>query len=502
MAGFRAKLAARLTRNILVPALAMGFLASAVQARAQAPVAAAMPGTPQLSLGVYDIAGLGYTVDEFELAGSASSYRLIGERGPDGDWKAERDGAAAYRTRIVVIRPRDAGHFNGTVIVEWLNVSGGLDVPVDWVTLHREMVRKGYAYVAVSAQQVGVEGGPNLGRGSAAPLKTSNPARYGHLAHPGDAFSFDIYTDVARLLRGRQRKLVLGDLRPRRLIAVGESQSAFFLTTYVNAVDPLVRKYDGFLIHSRSGVAAPLDGSAFVGGPPELMQAPVRLRRDLRVPTMQVHTETDVFGLVGSIGFHAARQPDTDRLRTWEIAGSAHADNYLFKVGMIDSGALAIEQLAAAWQPADNLQGLKLPVAMNNGPQHHYVVQAALDHLVTWVRDGKAPPTFAPLELTSASPPAFATDEHGIARGGVRTPWVDVPVAVLSGLGAAPMMPLVGSSRPFDEATLKSLYPRGRDAYLSQFGASLDRAIASGIILPADRDEILALARLGFPGKE
>jgi hypothetical protein len=37
------------------------------------------------------------------------------------------------------------------------------------------------------------------------------------------------------------------------LIAMGESQSAFRLLTYVNAVHPAARVYDGFLIHSRDG---------------------------------------------------------------------------------------------------------------------------------------------------------------------------------------------------------------------------------------------------------
>ena len=488
----------------LAAALVLGTasLLTLGRAHAEQPVASPMPGTPLLAFGSYKMEDIGYSLKEFELAGTARSFRLIGERRADGRWQAERDGSAPYKTRIVVARPRDSTRFNGTVIVEWLNVSGGLDVPVDWTTLHREMVRKGYAYVAVSAQQVGIEGGPNLGRGSAAPVKKVDPVRYGGLSHPGDAFSFDIYSDVARLLRGRQKSIVLGGLMPRRLIAVGESQSAFFLTSYVNAVDPLARVYDGYLIHSRSGVAASLDGSSMIGAGPDVMRAAVNLRPDLRVPTMQVHTETDVSGLIGSIGFHAARQPDSAHLRTWEIAGTAHADNYLFRVGGIDSGMVPVEQLAAAWEAMDNLQGLKLQTPMNNAPQHHYVTEAALDHLNAWIQGGKAPPSFAPLEIDTNEPPNFHTDPQGLARGGVRSPWVDVPVSVLSGLGAPPMMPLVGSSRPFDQETLAGLYPGGRNDYLAKFGAALDRAIASGSILAADREEILAVARLNYPGKD
>ena len=53
----------------------------------------------------------------------------------------------------------------------------------------------------------------------------------------------------------------LGGLEPERVLAVGESQSAFALTTYVNGVQPLARAFDGFLVHSRGGAPAPL-GSA------------------------------------------------------------------------------------------------------------------------------------------------------------------------------------------------------------------------------------------------
>ena len=88
---------------------------------------------------------------------------------------------ADYITRIVVLTP-DRARFNGTVLVEWLNVSGGIDAPAVWMMAHREMVRAGYGYVAVSAQRVGVEGGTNL-MGIDMSLKKQNPQRYSLLHH-------------------------------------------------------------------------------------------------------------------------------------------------------------------------------------------------------------------------------------------------------------------------------------------------------------------------------
>src|SRR4029078_10114848 len=94
--------------------------------------------------------------------------------------------------------------------------------------------------------------------------------------------------------------------------------------------------------------------------------------------------------------------------------------------------------------------GIPCPVPVNSGPQHHYVAQAAIAHLDRWARGG-APPPFSPrLETDPDDPMRLVTDDAGIARGGIRTGWVDVPVAALSGLtppGATGIGTLVGSPR-------------------------------------------------------
>ncbi len=100
----------------------------------------------------------------------------------------------------MALTPTDATKFNGTVLVEWLNVSGGIDAPAVWFMAHREIVREGYAYVAVSAQKVGVDGGLTI-TGIDMSLKKQDPERYSSLSHPGDAYSYDIFSQVGRLVR-------------------------------------------------------------------------------------------------------------------------------------------------------------------------------------------------------------------------------------------------------------------------------------------------------------
>jgi hypothetical protein len=188
-------------------------------------------------------------------------------------------------------------------------------------------------------------------------------------------------------------------------------------------------------------------------------------------------------------------------LRTWEIPGTAHADNYTIKVGFIDSGSAPLADLVAAYAPTTSLMGQELPYCINFAPQHHYVLQAALAQLVRWVRTEEAPPCAPPIDLTAADPPALVLDDRGVAKGGVRTPWVDVPAARTSGIGAtnSVMALLFGFGEQFDAGTLELLYPGGAAEYLAQFTASLDTVIEAGFLLPADRREILDLAAATYP---
>ena len=55
----------------------------------------------------------------------------------------------------------NAKKFDGTVAVEWLNVTGGVDAAAAWLTGHPEMVRAGMAYVGVDAQEGGINGMPD-----------------------------------------------------------------------------------------------------------------------------------------------------------------------------------------------------------------------------------------------------------------------------------------------------------------------------------------------------
>jgi Alpha/beta hydrolase domain len=449
----------------------------------------------------YDLATLGYQETEFRIDGTATSYALQGERGVDGRWSTVPDAQAPFRTRFVVRRPVDPDRFSGTVVVEWHNVSAGIDAAPDWGFFHRHLTGQGHAWVGVSAQKVGIDGG---GFVEGIHLKLLAPERYRDLEHPGDAWSFDMFTQVAGLLRAKGDDNPLGGLVPETFIAAGESQSASCLVTYINAIDQHAGLFDGFFVHGRPGTGVAIDGvflSATRGEAMESTRRAIsskgeRIRDDARVPVLVLQSETDVILLGGGL----AEQPDSDHVRLWEMAGAAHADTYTVSAGRHDDGTLDPERLAEMLRPTTNLMIGNTATPINAGPQQHYVSHAALDHLVRWSAGGQAPP-LAPRLDVNADGTGYQLDHLGLALGGIRTPWVDVPSAVMSGLGQSgeSFAMLFGRTEPFDDDTLASLYPEGKQDYLAKFEGSLDAAVASGFILQEDRAEILAVAAASYP---
>ena len=109
-----------------------------------------------------DLHAAGYVTEEFFVSGVASAFKGSEPLRADGRWSVQPDGTAEYRTRIVVRRPSDPKRFNGTVLVEWFNVSSGGEASPDWTYLSPHILRDGFAYVGVSAQAIGVDGGTAL----------------------------------------------------------------------------------------------------------------------------------------------------------------------------------------------------------------------------------------------------------------------------------------------------------------------------------------------------
>jgi hypothetical protein len=411
------------------------------------------------------VGDFGYVEEEFFIEGTANAYLT-----PPLATGTIVSSGHPYVSRIVVRRPAKAQRFNGTVILEWLNVTTGMDAD-SWLAGNAEhYMREGYAWVGVSAQQDGIHA-PFTG------LRDWNPARYGalDLTDGGtlldDALCYDVFSQAGQAVMNPVGVDPLGGLQAERIIARGASQSAFRLGIYYNSIQPLANLLDAFML---------VLGNSTV-------------RMDLGVPVFKLHTETEAIFIALGVPFPPSPplQPDTDIHRTWQVAGSGHVDA-AFSVKFI---AHFERDFQIPWP----LLVCDLPNAGFNTVRFHHVVNAAQEHVVRWVKDG-TPPPIAPLIETIG--PVVARDELGLALGGIRIADLEVPTAFNVGFnsGTHPFCPILAPHIPFDEETLDELYPT-HGSYIEQVGAVVQDNLEAGYITRRDARETLTEAARSDFGK-
>jgi hypothetical protein len=398
----------------------------------------------------FDLAELGYVDEEYFVAGRA---------------KVQPDGAEAdYVTRILITRPLDAQDFNGTVVLDWTNVTAQFENNVDTLEAHGYLMRHGYAFVHVSAQAAGV---------CCTPLTPQvwDPVRYETLSHPGDDYAFDMVAQIARALREPGATDAMGGLKVKRVLAMGQSQSAQKLHDYVNLGYARSRVIDGILIHGDVG-----SGKAFT---------------ELPVPVLQLLSDYEA-----DPEEPAPAAPDNYRL--WEIAGTAHTDQW---VGLHQIEGQGPRTLADAPRlPASADADLHRSVG-NYGEQltpfdgicvaagasfpMRYAVNAALDYLNRWDGGPAHAPPQGPRYAFDAEG-ALARDDHYNALGGIRYPPIDVPVASY----VSDTCQLGGFTVPFTEVQLLALYPTHAD-YFCRMQAATRQTVLAGYLLPEDADDLM-----------
>jgi hypothetical protein len=407
-----------------------------------------------------DLSDYGYIQEEFFIEGLASNYNT-----PTGATGSILSSGHPYKTRIVVRRPVSPRDFNGTVLLEWQNVTAGYDLDAHWISW-KHFMRAGYVWVGVSAQRVGVHGvdpvppstTPNQG------LKAWSPVRYGTLdvtaggTITDDSLCYDIFAQAAQAIRCPKGIDPMAGLDAKLLLAIGASQSASRLTIYYNSIHPLQNVFDGFYL--------------LVGG--------YGTRTDLSTKIFQVVSEREV-----KSGAYR-RIADSVNHHTWEIAGAAHSgyDSYLYRKPITSRDALVPSSIDCSIKPVFS----RTPT--------FYALNAAYDHLVRWVKDGIPPPSAPLIEGTlSGTTFTIARDSYGNALGGLRLPAFDVPIGTNNGAdnGGPAFCLLYGFFTPFDEAALHSLYPT-HDAYVHAFKHATHESLKAGYIVKEDADEMIAEA--------
>ena len=407
-----------------------------------------------------------YAESEELVSGTAATYS-----GPATGPVTPQPGSSHFVTRILVRAPKDKRQFSGRVLVEPFNTSGGAELDALWQQVGPMLMSEGDAWVGVT------ERASSVGH-----LQSYDPVRYAALDVPTNDVAWDILRQVGRVLKDNLPTSPLRGLDVTHLYMGGYSQSALDTATFAMAFQPRTGTahrtpvYDGYLPAAHSGSVTPVQsGTAVV---PTLESKPFA---PVDVPVIDIETQTDVEGFaIGSVftstSGASVRRHDSnlpaDRYRLYEIPGAPHAST-------IDG---------CDGRPSS------FPTEM--------FLRAAFKSLTQWEERSTTPPSAPRIELAVDDAVAVSKlDDFGNALGGVRSPFVDVPLYrydVHSETG--PLCKLAGHETPISAANLEAKYGSAA-RYRKQFTASLDQTIKAGFLRVEDRSELLQLGTSGLAAK-
>lgn len=361
-----------------------------------------------------------YVQEEFFYAGDVDIFDYDQHPGERGAFPGERlvavQSDVPYKTRMIVLRPTHAKKFNGTVVVEFMNSTGGRDNAVMWTVSGRYFAREGMVYIGVTTS--GNQAMAHLLRGCGG-ASASCGTRYSSngLVISNNGQEYEIVSQLITALKSRdpnQIPLPRNFPRVKRVFVTGESQQGGSALTYATQFHfPAV---DGHLPLSATSVRPLRDGlptCGTTGGPayPGCVAVPAdrRIRTDLRVPVYQVLAENDVQV--------AARQDDTDTsrfasYRLIEIAGGAHNTDHTQPVP------------GTSFTLGDFCANLSNTLA--SGPIFgSHVVNAYFQNMRLQVDLGVRPPAVERIAKDATG--VTLRDELGNPLGGARLPEMDVP---------------------------------------------------------------------------
>lgn len=451
-----------------------------------------------------DFAKAGYVEEEFLVSGTANVY----------DWAA--DGSLAvktpnvpYTTRILVVRPARASRFSGNVVVEPFMAARRFDWPIMWGYVHESLMEHGDAWVGVTVPA------------TSAGLKKFNPARYSAVSFakpagsptcpgPGrngpsdveDGLRFDMLSQVGAALKSGG---VMGDLKVEGIYMTTQGGE---LLTYMNAIHPHAKLangkfvYDGYLSRNPGGLQRVNDCEPF----PKANDPRGGFQHKYGVPVIAVVAQGEV---PASLNLRRDDSDDpADRFRLYEVAGVSHIDKAAyaeFPTIADQIAAVGAAQGTADW-PFNVMCDPPIPLTVQ--PALTYVYDMAFQGLFRWARTGAAPPKASRMEIQGhasegadepSAKESVALDEYGNGLGGVRTPYVEVPVATYFVTSPGPgTCHELGHTVPLERARLAKMYPDAK-TYPRKMDQATDRLVKSGWVTKPDGQKIKSEARAVKP---
>lgn len=429
-----------------------------------------------------------YVEEEFLVSGEANVYDW-----PALDRLSIRSANAPYTTRVLVRRPANEADFSGNIVVEMLNPSNLFDLNIGWAISHTQMIRNGDAWVGITAKPISVvtlqqfDAERYAALSWANPLPASDPqncetSSRDTVQATENGLVWDIHSQVAVWLRSGESSnpFTYGGTKSAadKLYGWGYSQTGGFLYTYINAFHNRDSEeygadlFDGYIVAVSTG-PTPINQCAERFGR-EDPRSPIR---NAGVPVIHIMSQSDY--LLGM----AARQPDSEQFRHYEIAGSGHASPDELYWGA------APEDLIKAGRDVP-------PLSCNEGERSRFpnslAFNAALAGLDGWVRLGIAPPRAELIQVVDGQP---VLDVHGNVIGGLRSPMVDVPLSTWNGNSSGQSFcRIAGHEIPFSEEKIRALYG-SHDNYVGAVTESVRQLVADKFLMAADGEKLIAEAK-------
>jgi hypothetical protein len=415
-------------------------------------------GRLAIALGLLFSRGAAAEVTSVEVTSTASLGEFGGKpyveaTGTMNGSVVRQDGTTGtYRVPITLEFPASHLDCNGVALGEPLHQGSG---PASFNVIGRDtLFAGGYVHAAV-----GWDNSPGAGRSQGSTQRLSDA----HL----------VLKDLSTLLRDPSAFLE-GPCAASHVIGFGTSRTGFLWRDFLRLGHNSGLAFDGLLINAAGAGRLELAGTT---------------RRSLSYPSplpedglvIAINGEFDVERMEGWLA-----RAETPSYRVYEVAGSPHLPTFILKV----AGA-----------------------TRQNPAYHGPVGKAMFKHLHAWVLEGVPPPpsitlpgTVVPTPQGDLVPPVlectapcpiyqFERDAHGNATGGVRLPFVEVPIGTYTGVETlldpatpAPVRSLIsqgGTFTPFSEDLLRTLYP-SRGAYVSEIADAAGAARDQGWILGED----------------
>lgn len=452
-----------------------------------------------------NLSKFGYVEEEYFVSGVANVYAF------DDNGKAiVKTPNAAYTTRILVRRPSSPQEFSGTVVVELLNPTRMYDVDYQWQYSRDYLLEHKDIWVGITSKPVAAKALKTFNSKRYAPISWANPlpldqtcpdpvsALRDTVPATENGLVWDIVSQVGALVRSNLSQNPLKEFPVDKVYLTGYSQTGGYIITYINFIRPLPTAtlangkpiYDAYL----NG-----DGDGLYGLAPALNQCAVPIQPGNPRFIIQPRPEP-VISVVSQtrLGTSAAdRRPDsdspTDRYRRYEIPGTSHVSQrgYAFSPTPEDYTKAGISFPPPVCTEITTYDLSDFPF--------EYFMDAAFANLEAWVRSGTPPPKTPLINIKTvpgAPIPVAELDKYNNALGGVRNPYVDVPIATYYGISTPgnPMSrlscTLSGYKIPFKKEILTQLYPT-HDAYVKKVKESVEALVKERLITLSDGLKII-----------